>query len=325
MSRSGQRIARTAPRGPTRRRVLAAAGLAAGSVVLAACDAWSFIARTDALRPGGSPFTIEALRARRYPPGEIRLRNVVQRVDAYTSYLMTYKSDGLQLTGVATIPGGSGPFPVVVLNHGFALPARYRSGEGTRSMADALSRRGFITLASDYRGMGGSEDDAAINPGVRLDFAIDVLNLVAAIPSLPEARPAPIGIWGHSLGSDVALRTAEVSDNVGPVAVWAPVSAWMDDIAAYYRIPTSSRSAQLRAALSPGNFLEFLTGPVTIHQGEADRAVRPEWAVRLQAALQAEGVDSELLVYPGLGHLLGLDAQVVVRQTAGFFQTALDA
>ena len=304
-----------------RRRLLAALGLLGAGSALGACgDVWSAMARADPATPGGSPLAIEALRARTYPQTEIRLRQVMARERDYVSYLMTHQSDGLQLTGVATIPEGAGPFPVVVLNHGFTLPSHYDTGEGTRAMSAALARRGFLTLASDYRGLGGSEDDGRLNIGARLDFAIDILNLVAAVPSLPEARTDRMGLWGHSLGCDVGLRVAEVNPVIGPMALWAPLSAWMDDMAGYYFLPTAEDSAELRAALSPGNYLRYLNGPVTIHQGEADRVVNPSWARRLHEALQEAGVPSELTMHPGLGHFLDFEAQVVVQSTADFFE-----
>ena len=309
-----------------RRRLLATLGLLGTGAALGACgDLWSVVARASPAKPGGSPFTIEALRARTYAPSEIRLRQVMGRERDYTSYLMTHESDGLQLTGVATIPKGSGPFPVVVLNHGFTLPSLYDTGDGTRAMSDALARRGFLALAPDYRGLGSSENDGHLNFGARLDFAIDVLNLIAALPSVPEARTDRVGAWGHSLGCDVSLRAAEVNPVIGPLALWAPLSAWMDDMADYYFLPTTDDSAELRAALSPGNYLRYLSGPVTIHQGEADRAVKPSWARKLHEALEEAGVPSELTMHPGLGHFLDFEAQVIVQSTADFFERHLGA
>ena len=300
-------------------------GLAAGGAALGlgACDVWNLVGRPNARSPGGSPLSILALRARRFPPSEIRLHRAAARHDAYTSYLMSYTSDDLHITGMATIPTGQGPFPVVLLNHGYVLPSQYATGEGTRVMADALARRGVLTLATDYRGLGGSEDDAQLNFGARLEFAIDVLNLASAAREFPEAQPGRIGAWGHSLGGELAIRAGVVDPGIGPIAVWAPLSAWLDDISDYYRVPTSRSSADLRAALSAGNYLEALTGPVDIHQGGEDLVVDPAWASKLRLALEAAGVPSNLYVYPGVGHLLNASAQTVVRNSAEFFRRHL--
>ena len=267
--------------------------------------------------------SIEALRTRDYPPGEIRLQQVISKWPTYTSYLMTHDSDGLQLTGVATLPTGTGPFPVVILNHGFILPGNFETGDGTQALSHALATRGYITLASDYRRMGLSRSSGKVHFGVRLEFAVDVLNLVASVESLPEARHGTIGMWGHSMGADLALRAAEVNPAIGPLALWAPLSGWMDDISSYYRLPTSTQSTELRAALSPGNYLHHLRGPVEIHQGADDTVVQPEWARKLHRALLGADVSSELILHPRLGHHLDQKSQHAVDQMAGFFNRHL--
>ncbi len=302
-----------------RRRILGFVGASVAGTLLGACDAWSVIARGDDRSPGGSPLSIPALRARQFKATEIRLHAVTVRHETYTSYLMTHESDGLRLTGMATVPNGRGPFPVVLLNHGYAHPSRYKTGAGTRVMSDILASHGYLTLASDYRGLGESEDDTSINLGIRLEFAVDVLNLAAAAQSLPEAQTGPIGIWGHSLGGELALRAAAVNRDIGPVAVWAPMSPWIDDLATYYRLPAGESSKELRATLSTGNYLGQIRGPVDIHQGKADQVVNPAWATKIHFGLRSAGVSSNLYEYPKLGHLLDLGGRIVISSTAEFF------
>ncbi len=313
----------TAQPGLDRRRLLGLIAAGTSALAVSGCDIWNLVGQPDARSPGGSPLSIPALRARRYPPSEIRLHKMAARHDDYTSYLMSYDSDGLHITGMATIPTGPGPFPVALLNHGYVLPSQYATGVGTRVMADALSRRGVVTLATDYRGLGGSQDDMRLNIGARLEFAIDVLNLAAAAREFPEAQRGLIGIWGHSLGGELAIRAGVVDPWIGPIALWAPLSVWIDDISDYYRVPTSRSSNQLRAALSAGNYLERLTGPVEVHQGADDLAVNPAWASKLRLALEEAGVASNLYLYPGVGHLLNASAQTVVRNSTDFLRRHL--
>jgi len=306
-----------------RRHLLSQLAAGASAVSLGACDVWNLVGRPSDRSPGGSPLSIPALRARNFPSSEIRLHKAAARHDDYTSYVMSYNSDGLHITGMATIPAGRGPFPVVLLNHGYVLPSQYATGVGTRVMADALGRRGVVTLATDYRGLGGSHDDTRLNIGARLEFVIDVLNLASAAREFPEAQPGRIGVWGHSLGGELAIRAGVVDPWIGPIALWAPLSVWLDDISDYYRVPTSRSSDQLRAALSAGNYLDGLTGPVDIHQGGNDLAVDPAWASKLRLALGEAGVASNLYHYPGMGHLLNASAQTVVRNSAEFLRRNL--
>lgn len=66
-----------------------------------------------------SSFTIKGLRQHDFQSGEIHIRSTLDENDKYTSYLIDYPSDGLTITGVMQIPMGAGPFPVIVMNHGF--------------------------------------------------------------------------------------------------------------------------------------------------------------------------------------------------------------
>ncbi|MDE2902989.1 MAG: hypothetical protein OXP73_08155, partial [Chloroflexota bacterium] len=125
----------TGQAGLGRRDLFGLLALGTSTFALHGCDVWNLVGRPSDRSPGGSPLSIPALRARNFPPSEIRLHKVADRHDDYTSYVMSYNSDGLHITGMATIPTGRGPFPVVLLNHGYVLPSQYATGVGTRVMA----------------------------------------------------------------------------------------------------------------------------------------------------------------------------------------------
>ena len=63
-------------------------------------------------------------------------REVLVRTDAYTQRAVTFRSDGLTISGVMNIPNGRGPFPVLVLAHGYIDPAIYVTGQGLRREQD---------------------------------------------------------------------------------------------------------------------------------------------------------------------------------------------
>jgi peptidoglycan hydrolase-like protein with peptidoglycan-binding domain len=43
------------------------------------------------------------------------------------------------------IPKGKGPFPLILLNHGYYNPSTFQSGDGTRSMAEILANKGYLS------------------------------------------------------------------------------------------------------------------------------------------------------------------------------------
>ena len=153
------------------------------------------------------PYTIDGLRQHDFQSGEIHIRKTLDENEFYTSYLIDYPSDGLTITGVMQIPNGVGPFPVIVMNHGFFSRRVYNPGDGTDRASAFLAKYGYITLASDYRSWG--ESDAGVS-FFYSGLVIDVINLIHAIPSIPEADPSRIGMWGHSMGGGVTMKVLAV-------------------------------------------------------------------------------------------------------------------
>jgi dipeptidyl aminopeptidase/acylaminoacyl peptidase len=154
------------------------------------------------------PYTIEGLREHDYQSGEIKVGDLLNETDVYSSYLISYPSDGLTITGVMQIPKvGEEPFPVIVMNHGFFSRAVYASGDGTDRAAEFLNRRGYLTLSSDYRSWGDSDVGYSL---FYSGLVIDVINLLDAIPSIPQADPERVGMWGHSMGGGVTLKVLTV-------------------------------------------------------------------------------------------------------------------
>jgi len=105
------------------------------------------------------------------------------------------------------IPVGEGPFPVIVMNHGFFARSVYNTGDGTDRSSAFLAERGYITLASDYRSWGASDEGESF---FYSGLVIDVINLLNAIPSIPQADPTRVGIWGHSMGGGVTMKVLTI-------------------------------------------------------------------------------------------------------------------
>ena len=101
--------------------------------------------------------SIADLKRRSYPGGTIQLRAILTTTATYGRHLFTYPSDGLTISGVMHLPKGPGPFPVIILNHGFIPFDEYWSGADTWRAADYLAQRGYLTLAPDFRCWGESD------------------------------------------------------------------------------------------------------------------------------------------------------------------------
>jgi len=182
------------------------------------------------------PYTIAGLREKDFPGGEILIGARVAFNDQFSTYLISYPSEGLTITGVLNLPAGQGPFPVIVMNHGFFSRGEYSSGDGSQRAAEYLAQRGYLTISSDYRTWGGSDFGVSY---FHTGLVTDVMNLLASLHSLPQADTSRIGMWGHSMGGGITTKILTIqggrvalSDNEGRIettvraaVLYAPNSA----------------------------------------------------------------------------------------------------
>ncbi|OGH20769.1 MAG: hypothetical protein A3D74_05595 [Candidatus Levybacteria bacterium RIFCSPHIGHO2_02_FULL_37_13] len=268
---------------------------------------------------------IEDLRKREYKGGEITIEETISENTEYVSYIFSYPSDDLTIYGRMNVPKGNGPFSVIVLNHGYFNQSSFQSGDGTQTMADILARRGYLTLASDYRGFGKSENDAQGSRGHNPNYTIDILNLIASIKNLPEADTNRIGMWGHSMGGEVLLRTAEATDKVKVIVLWAPTSGRSSDNARFYggRRPQPTGNPD-DGGTSPIDYLRYISSPISLHQGLSDTEVKPEWSKELNDALKKEGKQVEYFEYEGQDHnFKNLGWDLISERTVAFYDKYL--
>src|SRR4249919_691747 len=77
------------------------------------------------LPPAPDRVSLPALMRAKLHAGPIRRLRQVAVTDAYRRYDVTYGSGDLRVSGVLLVPHGKGPFPAVVLNHGYIEPSIY--------------------------------------------------------------------------------------------------------------------------------------------------------------------------------------------------------
>lgn len=298
-----------------------------------------------------APYTIEGLRARQArgefgAEGAIEIVQTLEETAAFTRYLFAYRSDGLRITGMLNRPRGDGPFPVVILNHGYYPLDVYQTGNGTRLAADTLANNGFMTLSPDFRSHAGSDDAPNL---FRAGHVIDVLHLIPLAQQLPSAQPGPVGMWGHSNGGAITSKAIVVSDQIGAALIYAPASSNITEDyqfraerwAARRGQPPGRRSGvidtldtefpvkpeeggELYQRLSPLPYLQYATMPIQIHWGTNDETVPRKWPADLYDGLVAAGQQVEFFEYPGQPHSFqGAGNQQYLQRMVEFFRQQL--
>jgi uncharacterized protein len=151
----------------------------------------------------------------------LRLGDVLDDNGSYTRYFVTYRSGGLTISGVMNVPKGDGPFPALVLNHGYVDPDAYTNGRGLRREQDYLARTGFVVLHTDYRNHAQSDDDPTAELNLRLGYTEDVVNAVLALRSAEQLPidPDRIGLLGRSMGGGVTYNVLVAQPGLVEAAV----------------------------------------------------------------------------------------------------------
>lgn len=291
---------------------------------------------------------IEVMRQQVYPGSAITFEETLEPGANYSRFVVSYESEGNTIYALMTVPFGERPptgWPVIIFNHGYIPPEQYRTTERYVAYVDGFARHGYIVFRSDYRGHGFSEGRAEGGYGSPA-YTIDVLNAVASVKGYPDADPERIGMWGHSMGGHITLRSMVVSSDIKAGVIWGGVVASYPDLMTNWRRgpefastrtpdPTSSRrrwrdeltaaygspeeNPAFWAAISPISYVSDASGPIQLHHGMADTSVPYEFSESLYTAAQAVGIPSEVYLYEGDDHNISASFDRAMQRSIEFF------
>ncbi|RIK30614.1 MAG: alpha/beta hydrolase [Anaerolineae bacterium] len=290
------------------------------------------------------PLSIEALRAREYPGSDITIETVLDPGVNYNRYYVSYLSEGLKIYALMTVPNGEKPptgWPVVIFNHGYIPPDVYVTTERYVAYVDLIARNGYIVFRSDYRGHANSEGIAG-GAYSRPDYTVDVLNAVASMKKYPDADPNRIGMWGHSMGGYITLRSMVITDDLKAGVIWAGVVGSYEDLLYNWRRGTgSSPDSQPRPgswrstfveqygspeenpefwdSISANAYLAEISGPIQLHHGTNDTDVPLLFSENLFFQMLDAGQYVELYKYEGDNHNISNYFSTAMARTIEFF------
>jgi uncharacterized protein len=280
-------------------------------------------------------YGFESLRQKEYQGSEIKLEEIIKEEEKYTSWLFSFQTDGKKVTGMANLPKKEGKLPVIVMLRGYADDEIYFTGLGTRKSAGVFAENGFLTLAPDFLGFGGSDTSSLDILEARFERPVTVLNLLASIKSLPQVDAEKILMWGHSNGGQIALSVLEISQRDIPTVLWAPVTKGFPESVLQYMTELDDQGLKVKKAIdgftsiyeskyfSIDHYWQDIHASLQVHQGTADDYIKTEWTDDFVQKLKDLNKDVFYYKYSQNDHNLSKDWDLVVQRDLEFFKKHL--
>jgi dipeptidyl aminopeptidase/acylaminoacyl peptidase len=282
---------------------------------------------------------VPALIRHRYDGYALRRTRVLDRSARAERWAITYRGDGLHLTGTLARPRRPGPHPVVVALHGWIRTDRYLRGDGLGREEARLLADGYAVLHPDYRNFAGSDRGSGRVVAHPVGYPADVLNAVVALrrARVPGVDTSRIALLGRSMGGGVAMQAAVARPSwFDAVVLYSPVSSdaaadydrWVvHDPALRQRVQRAYGTPETRPELwqraSVASYLPRITAPVRIHHGTADPVCPERWSVATAGLLRASGADVRLRTYAGEEHRFDRQWPVFMGRVSRFLATRL--
>jgi dipeptidyl aminopeptidase/acylaminoacyl peptidase len=219
-------------------------------------------------------------------------------------YKIKYLSDSLEVVGFVVKPAEiNRKYPVIIFNRGGNREFG-KIGEKLFKYFSFLASRGYVVVASQYRGNDGGEGREEFGGG----DVNDVLNLFPLIGSLPFTDPDKVVMLGYSRGG---MMTCLAIKNGAPIKAAAVVGGISDLLLACENRPRMKRMLEKELIgtdreeylkRSAASWPEKLTAPLLILHGSEDWRSNVAQATGLAAKLDSLGYEYRLEVFDGGDH-----------------------
>ncbi len=233
---------------------------------------------------------------------------------------LEWTNDGFNIQGwlLPPIQVESGKkYPMVVLIHGgpsSAVTPEWPASFGMpRAIIAALSSRGYYVLMPNPRGSYGQGEEFT-RANVKDFGAGDLRDILAGVDAAIKKysiNPARLGVTGWSYGGFMTMWTVTQTNHFHGAVAGAGIANWQSyygqNLIDQWMIPFFGASVYDDPAVyeksSPIHYIKKVKTPTLVIVGERDAECPSSQSYEFWHALKTLGVPTQLIVYPGEGHL----------------------
>lgn len=241
--------------------------------------------------------------------GKTEWKDEYRYLDSIDIYSLTYLSDGLRIKGLMAKPKGTGIFPCIIFNRGGNREfGSLTIASGVMTLG-SIAKEGYVVIASQYRGCGGSEGIEEFG-GSDVN---DVLILTEVLKEIEGADPERIGMYGWSRGGMMTYIALSKTTKIKAAVVGGGLSDVFEvledrpemEIVATELIPNYAgdkiNALTQRSAIKWADQFKKDV-PVLLMHGNADWRVKPEQSLRLALEFEKYRIPYRLIMFEGADH-----------------------
>lgn len=240
-----------------------------------------------------------------------------------------YISDGLKISGFIYKPKNTEGkrLPAVIWSRGGASEDTKISAENYNDFYEMhrYAAEGFVVLASQYRGIDGSEGK---DEGGGADVN-DIMNLIPLARSLGYVDMDKIFMWGVSRGAVMTLKAIRQGAPVRAAVIVGAITNFETgfrdnpNLLRFARdlwVDFENRRAEYIRDRSACLWAPQLNVPLLIFHGGADPIVTPKQAIELAQKLEENGKQYELAIYANDTHDVFRNTGIRLDRTVDWFK-----
>ena len=263
--------------------------------------------------------------------GKIQWKTAYNYLDSIEIYRITYLSDSLRIRGLLVKPKKTGKYPCVIFNRGGNRDfGALKIAHGAILMG-SIAKEGYVVIASQYRGNGGSEGQEEFG-GKEVN---DILVLPKVLEEVEGADTEKTGMLGWSRGGMMTYIALTKTDRIKAAVVGGAVSDNFEtirdrpDMETYVLselIPNyeshkeqelTKRSAIKWADKFPRDV------PILMLHGNADWRVKPEQSLHMALEFEKYRIPYRLIMFEGADHGISEHKPEVNEQIIRWFDRFL--